>query len=727
MIFRANDVQQLFQVGLNTLQGSQSSVFLGSRRKFGKTAVLRQVYDRLLREQEEVIPFLYTVPKSISSVELFSRDYFQQAFLQFLNFNRRERGVIRNSGLDAGQMLPLAYESRYAWLVDSVRQYYSLLKNRDLIGLIKLAVFLPEHVALNSGLHAFVLFDDFHHLDQLTSSDEMAFLKSQFILAVQSRRAPHLLSGTSKPTFRNLFSKGELADSLEPIFLEPLEFSEAVQLFELYCREHEVRLDAKMPALVVEQLDRNSFYLHLLARAAKYKGDGFRSQKQFAELYMKELIQGSFHHYFSGLLQEVLSDPGQFVRAIELLEATSRLSAPCPFLQFREEQKDPPLDLLSQTLRSLDEVELIDFQNGIVTPIPDRVLFDWAGWNVEHKIRGRSLAPVKFDLNSELLRRYQQSAENQEKGEVMNQIKDTLLHMDLQIIPRSLLEYGEFHSMIGEHFNKTHAPQVDKEQTVQLPQLLSVESRSVITPRGDPHSSQVLLARGHEGRIFTSSQEIAWLVGYYPAAESLGLDEITRFSEIAHLIEIEESLPKVHLWLIAKEKFNQAALSLARESEIFTSNIQQLNQLTQQICAKGKGVLEPLESSGRETYEMSIPMTGGSEMVAVRALEQVSEDLEMPGKSKSQLRMALLEACIHLKENFAAQADKIHFIFVPQPSRLDVHVRVEVRLDQSQTLPDPFGTRILKTLLDEVRFRETPQGFELILSKYLSAPKSETA
>ncbi len=95
--FRANDVQQIFQVGLNTLQGFQSSVFLGSRRKFGKTAVLRQVYDRLLREQEKVIPFLYSVPKSIGSVELFSRDYFQQAFLQFLAFNRRETRCYQES------------------------------------------------------------------------------------------------------------------------------------------------------------------------------------------------------------------------------------------------------------------------------------------------------------------------------------------------------------------------------------------------------------------------------------------------------------------------------------------------------------------------------------------------------------------------------------------------------------------------------------------------------
>ena len=416
MVFRANDVQRLFQIGLNTVHGFQSSVFLGCRRKSGKTAVLRQVYERLLREQDKVIPFLYSVPKSIQSVELFSCDYFQQAFLQFLAFHRRETRAMRNPGLDAGQMLPLALESRYAWLVDSVRQYHVFLKNRDLIGLVKLAVSLPEHVALNIGLRAFVLIDDFHHLDQLTPPDELAILKNQFQMALGSRRAPYLLSGTPKPTFRNLYSKGELADSLEPIFLEPLGLPEIVQHFEDYCREYDVPWDARMSSLIVEQLDNNSFYLHLLARAAKYDGDGLRSPKRFAELYLRELTQGSLHLHFSGLLQEVLGDPGQFVRAIELLEATSRLSAPCSFLQFKEEHKDPLSIPLDQTLRSLDEVGLIDFENGIVTPIPDRVLYDWVSWNAEHKLRGRSLAQVKFDLTSELLRRYEQSAEIKEKG-----------------------------------------------------------------------------------------------------------------------------------------------------------------------------------------------------------------------------------------------------------------------------------------------------------------------
>ena len=470
-----------------------------------------------------------------------------------------------------------------------------------------------------------------------------------------------------------------MTDSLELISLEPLEFPETVLVFEAYCREYDVPWGNRMSALVVEQLDKNSYYLRLLARAAKYNGDGLRSPNRFAELYLKELTQGSLHHYFSGLLQEVFGDPGQFVRAIGVLEATSRLSAPCSFLQFKEEHKDPLSDLLDQTLRSLDEAGLIDFENGIVTPIPDRVLHDWVGWNVEHKIRGRSLAQVQFNLTSELMRRYQQSAENKDMGEVVTQIKDTLLRMDQQMIPPLLLDYGEYHSLSGERLDQDYAPQAEKEQSFQLPQFLSVEIRSVITPRGDHQRNQVLLARGYEGRVFSSSREVAWLVGYCVTSESLGLDEITRFYELARLIEHEENLPQAHYWLIAKEKFNQAAMSYARESKIYTSNIQQLTQLTQRVCGKGKGVLKPLETSSTDSYEMSIPMSSGSEMVAVRALGQIAEGLEMAEKSKSQLRMALFEACIHLKENFAAQADKIHFTFVPQPSRLDVHVRVEDR------------------------------------------------
>ena len=88
--------------------------------------------------------------------------------------------------------------------------------------------------------------------------------------------------------------------------------------------------------------------------------------------------------------------------------------------------------------------------------------------------------------------------------------------------------------------------------------------------------------------------------------------------------------------------------------------------------------------------------------------------------------MGLLEACIHFKECFSTLSEKSHIIFSPLSDRLDVHLKVRLPLSGLRTLPDPFGSRILKTLLDNVQYFETSQGFELILSKFLSTPKNES-
>jgi len=261
---------------------------------------------------------------------------------------------------------------------------------------------------------------------------------------------------------------------------------------------------------------------------------------------------------------------------------------------------------------------------------------------------------------------------------------------------------------------------------VQLPQFLSVELRPINAPQADNICNQLILARGYDARILSPSGEVAWLVGYSPSSESMGLDEITRFHERCQLFAREESLVRTNCWIITKEKFNQAALSYATESMIYTSNINQLNELKQRVYGNGKGIQKAPVDSAKDSYEMSIPMSADSELVAVRALEQITESLEMEEKSKSQLRMALLEACIHFKESFSDQLDKIHLIFSLLPNRLDVHLKVHLPLSGLRILPDAFGSRILKTLLDDVQYCETSQGFELTLSKFLSSPKNES-
>ena len=74
----------------------------------------------------------------------------------------------------------------------------------------------------------------------------------------------------------------------------------------------------------------------------------------------------------------------------------------------------------------------------------------------------------------------------------------------------------------------------------------------------------------------------------------------------------------------------------------------------------------PREPAGREepdSYEVTIPMSADSELVAVRAFEQIVEGIDFSEKAKGQVRMALMEACINIREGFAGDSGKIHLGF----------------------------------------------------------------
>src|SRR5215510_4411227 len=91
---RQAEVQQLFHAGLDVTRGLQSSCFLSGRRKSGKTEILKRAYKRLFWEQEAVIPFFSSLPKSIPSAEAFCREYFLTCALQCIGFLRKDARLV---------------------------------------------------------------------------------------------------------------------------------------------------------------------------------------------------------------------------------------------------------------------------------------------------------------------------------------------------------------------------------------------------------------------------------------------------------------------------------------------------------------------------------------------------------------------------------------------------------------------------------------------------------
>src|SRR5206468_5034770 len=120
------------------------------------------------------------------------------------------------------RIIQLAYESKCSWLVETLDNFQAYSHKRDLQAAARLAIAFPATASMKAGLRAFVILDDFHRIASLPSAEEMGHVTANFMLALQSRHAPHLFSGSIKTVLKSLFKTAELPGSVDVIPLRPL-------------------------------------------------------------------------------------------------------------------------------------------------------------------------------------------------------------------------------------------------------------------------------------------------------------------------------------------------------------------------------------------------------------------------------------------------------------------------------------------------------------------------
>jgi hypothetical protein len=232
----------------------------------------------------------------------------------------------------------------------------------------------------------------------------------------------------------------------------------------------------------------------------------------------------------------------------------------------------------------------------------------------------------------------------------------------------------------------------------------------------------LVLARGFDRGVYSDDAETVWLAGSVEGAA--GLNEVQRFHRRCEAIKRQEGFKRAQFWLIAEEKFNQAAMSFAESQGLFTSSLEQLRTLAKEILTTEHAAPEPEDSEEPGSYEVTIPMAADSELVAVRAFEQIVEGISFSEKAKGQVRMALMEACINVKDAFAGDTGKIHLGFRIAEDLVSVRLRPEGVVGAETDLVKAWGMKMLRTLMDEVKLHRTARGFELVMVKRSTAAEN---
>jgi serine/threonine-protein kinase RsbW len=177
------------------------------------------------------------------------------------------------------------------------------------------------------------------------------------------------------------------------------------------------------------------------------------------------------------------------------------------------------------------------------------------------------------------------------------------------------------------------------------------------------------------------------------------------------------------IWLVASEGFDEAALkSLADQDAIGSSRKQALLLATSLDVPITKK--PPVEE-----YELTVPMSGDSEIVSSRVVDEIGQKHGIPSKAINQIKTALVEACINAAEHGLSPDRKIYQRFAIENGALVITVsnRGIRLLDRKIASDEPeggrrgWGLKLMRGLMDDVRIEDTDDGTRVTLIKQLNS------
>jgi serine/threonine-protein kinase RsbW len=181
------------------------------------------------------------------------------------------------------------------------------------------------------------------------------------------------------------------------------------------------------------------------------------------------------------------------------------------------------------------------------------------------------------------------------------------------------------------------------------------------------------------------------------------------------------------LWLITPEGFAPDALELIKQRRGYGTSRQQIEYLIKYLKAENL-LKEPLKAN---EYEMIVPMGDDTEMIAAHAVEEIARRHEFNPRAINQIKTALVEACINANEHSLSPDRKIYQKFTVEDDKIIITISnrgVKIPPNkQAESVHEiepndgrrGWGLKLMRNLMDEVKFEQVDDGTRIKLVKYL--------
>lgn len=713
----------------------------------GASELLRQVYDGLFTDATGPMPCYFAWSRQLDrNAGAAARRFLQTLLSQWVAFYQRDAGLC-HALLSAREIVELAPLADQDWLERYLASVEQARIASDETALVQLCLSVARRVRAH-GTPLCLLFDDLDAAETLSDEVPLAAWLSEMLARAG---APSVSTVARRRLGENLTLREAVT-----MHLGPLDESAATALLERQAQLAGVALNAEMCAVLTAQLQCSPLFMDALTQAARLAQKPLTSLRSCQELYARELLGGRISRYFDSLWHTLAPAPATTRTLLHLLyENTLRGQRKAATESWRKRLglADAPFYRLLPGLHAREWVVVSG--NQVELEHVPCVWFDYLAARYRLEIEAAPRALVLADTLAELLKRAPQNMQRLYRRAHTPPLRAALTQFDGQQIPASLLQAQLFQDLYEDFEPEEIGPALASEnERLTLPQMVYVAgsasyqtawqlgnfntSNNISDYEGRHAAEHCFVAHGFEDGRYTDADEVIWIAAYLPSKNAVKRETVKLWHEGLRRFALSLGLDVAHWWLLCPSGFAPEARAYLNEYNIYGSNAQQFEHLQAYLALTPTAAAWPSESYD---FELAIPMTEESELVAVQALEEIARRVAIPTATLNQIKTALVEACINAAEHSLSPERKIYQQFKITPEALTITVSSRgialphLRGTALTVAPTPrtdnganterrgWGLQLIRTLMDDVVFERADDGTRLRMTKYFQPPK----
>lgn len=719
-IGRTRELEKLFNHGKG-LTRSKGLILL-STPSVGASELLRQTFDHFFFNKTGKIPFYFSVDTNDKTTRETAFRFLKTFLQQVVAFTRRDANILDSSS-DIDELAQLSLPADGFWvdrLIASCRSENVL--NDDKL-FIRNCLSAPSYAA-GHGVESFVLVDNLHHAEYLVGQTDLieelkeVFTRSEVQFVLSGRRRL-LLEAIQK-------GKTELYET-EILQLEPLEFADAGKLAENLSEKYNLKINDQTRDLISRKFLGHPLFIKFLFQAAKEKGCSLDNFHSVERIYTREIFEGKIGGYFDEIFAELTPEKEVQKRITALLYdvlSGERRRSPIDSWQKNLDQSDFEFNRI---MRRLYDFEIVRMSSNFVEVMDENIaLTDYITKRYSLEIEVKPHALVVIEALRKFLKRAPETMAKFYRLNSAIDLRALLGIFNCQSVPLDLFNYEGFklrhkgieNVQVLENLDKS----VDK---MVLPQIVhtapTIEFYPPLSQFIDANRSVVAL--GYETANYTDENEVIWLAAEIESKLEVSKELAEFWCDRLEMVALVSDFDKFRIWLISPEGFSREALEVLTERNAVGTSRKQIELLKRYL--KAEDAID--EKRNPNEYEMVVPMGEDTELIAAHTVEEIARRHDFEQRAINQIKTALVEACINAAEHGMSPDQKIYQKFLVEDDRIVITISNRgVRMSDKKVMDigptdkrRGWGLKLLRTLMDEVKFEQINDGTRISMTKYL--------